>query len=104
MLEGFGYSIETDWRPARVELAATGARWVDLHPVCFDAAGCGRQANGEGGYFEYPVGCFALGQIAGRVVPCLSAEQQLRFRQGYELRDVDRHDLDLLEAVVGHEL
>jgi lincosamide nucleotidyltransferase A/C/D/E len=92
-LAGLGYAIETDWRPARVELAASGARWVDLHPVRFDASGHGRQADLDGGVFDYPPDCFVTGVIAGLTVPCLSAEQQLRFRQGYEPRDVDRHDL-----------
>lgn len=98
-LGALGYAIETDRRPARVELAATGARWVDLHPVHFAADGHGRQADGEGGSFEYPPGCFTTGRIGDRQVPCLTAEQQLRFRTGYELRDVDRHDIALLRPV-----
>src|SRR3954462_9576165 len=53
-LAGLGYVIETDWRPARVELAAPGSRWVDLHPVRFGADGHGRQAELDGGCFEYP--------------------------------------------------
>ena len=98
-LGGLGYAIETDRRPARVELAAGGGRWVDLHPVHFAADGHGRQADGEGGCFEYPPGCFTTGRIGDRDVPCLTAEQQLRFRTGYALRDVDRHDIELLTAV-----
>jgi hypothetical protein len=96
-LEGLGYAIETDWRPARVELAFEPARWVDLHPVRF-ADDVGRQADGKGGRFEYPPGAFTIGRIGGHVVPCLSAEQQLRFRSGYALRDVDRDDIALLVA------
>jgi lincosamide nucleotidyltransferase A/C/D/E len=95
-LTGLGYAIETDWRPTRVELAATGSRWVDLHPVRFDTRGFGRQANIAGRQFEYPSGCFVTGRIGGRVVGCLSAELQLHFRAGYELRPVDRHDLTVL--------
>jgi lincosamide nucleotidyltransferase A/C/D/E len=72
---------------------------VDLHPVRFDADGHGRQADLDGGSFAYPRGCLVSGRIGGRTVPCLSAEQQLRFRGGYELRDVDRHDLALLAAL-----
>jgi lincosamide nucleotidyltransferase A/C/D/E len=98
-LDELGYEIETDWRPARVELAAAQSRWVDLHPVRFDAAGDGRQADVDGGWFDYPRGCFVAGRIADRGVPCLSIDQQLRFRQGYELRDVDRHDIALLAAL-----
>ena len=95
-LEALGYAIETDWRPARVELAAAGARWVDLHPVAFGPDGSGRQGDLDGGWFAYPAECFTTGRIGGRTVACLSVAQQLRFRQGYELRDVDRHDLALL--------
>lgn len=95
-LAGLGYTIETDWRPVRVELAAAGARWVDLHPVRFDLDGNGLQADLDGGSFQYPRGCFVSGRISGRTVQCLSADQQRRFRVGYELRDVDRHDLSLL--------
>jgi lincosamide nucleotidyltransferase A/C/D/E len=99
-LADMGYSIETDWRPARVELVADEARWVDVHPVRFDADGHGRQADLDGGHFTYPAGCFVTGRIGGRAVACLSAEQQLRFRAGYGLRDIDWHDLSLLNGLV----
>lgn len=95
-LARIGYAIETDWRPARVELAAADERWVDLHPVTFDAHGHGRQPDFDGGHFDYPPECFVTGRIGGATVRCLSAEQQRRFHAGYALRDVDRHDLALL--------
>jgi lincosamide nucleotidyltransferase A/C/D/E len=98
-LAGLGYTIEADWRPIRVELSATGSRSVDLHPVRFDARGLGRQADFGGRHFEYPTGCFVTGRIGGRVVGCLSAELQSRFRAGYDLRPADRHDLTLLAAL-----
>jgi lincosamide nucleotidyltransferase A/C/D/E len=31
-LEGLGYIIETDWLPLRVELAASGERWMERPP------------------------------------------------------------------------
>jgi lincosamide nucleotidyltransferase A/C/D/E len=93
VLGRLGYAVETDWRPVRVELAAGGGRWVDLHPLVFDGDGVGRQAALEGSPFEYPRGAFATGSIEGVSVACLSVAQQLRFHQGYELRDIDRHDL-----------
>jgi lincosamide nucleotidyltransferase A/C/D/E len=99
VLGGLGYTIETDWRPTRVELVAAGSRWVDLHPVRFDAHGQGRQADLGGGHFEYPSGCFVSGRSGCSMVGCLSVELQLRFRAGYELRDVDRHDLALLATL-----
>ena len=97
VLESRGYTIDTDWRPVRVELIKPGVGWVDLHPVGFDESGHGRQADVGGGGFDYPPGAFTFGALADVVIPCLSPNQQLRFRRGYQLRDVDRHDLQLLE-------
>jgi hypothetical protein len=34
-------------------------------------------------------------------VPCLSGTQQLRFRQGYDWRHVDHHDVSLIRAAIG---
>jgi lincosamide nucleotidyltransferase A/C/D/E len=98
-LEALGFSVETDWRPIRVELAAAGARRVDLHPVVFDAAGHGHQADLDGGHFDYPRDAFAHGSIAGRTVACLSLQQQVRFHTGYEPREVDPHDIALLHRL-----
>jgi lincosamide nucleotidyltransferase A/C/D/E len=82
-----------------IELKQHGERFVDLHPVTFDAHGYGRQADLDGGYFEYPPDCFVSGRIGGTTVRCLSADRQRRFRSGYELRDVDRRDLALLRGL-----
>jgi lincosamide nucleotidyltransferase A/C/D/E len=98
-LELRGFSVETDWRPVRVELVAEPSRWVDLHPVVFDADGDGRQADVDGGHFEYPRDCFTAGSIEGIPVPCLSVDQQLRFHAGYQPRDNDGHDLALLRRL-----
>ena len=95
VLAGRGYRVETDWRPVRVELVSLGGR-VDLHPVVFDGTGHGLQAGLDGAAFHYPPDGLSTGRLAGVAVPCLSGEQQLRFRQGYAHRDEDRHDLALL--------
>jgi lincosamide nucleotidyltransferase A/C/D/E len=42
---------------------------------------------------------FTLGRLGGRRVPCFTVEAQCLFHTGYELRDVDRHDLGLLDAL-----
>lgn len=94
-----GYVVETDWRPVRVEVAAPGGRWVDLHPVVFDKAGDGVQADLGGGIFTYPAACFVTGTIAGREVGCLSVQQQVKFHSGYEPREVDLADLALLNQL-----
>jgi lincosamide nucleotidyltransferase A/C/D/E len=93
-----GFEVTVDWLPSRVELTASDGRRVDLHPVEFRADGAGLQAGLEGPGFEYPVDGFTSGMIDGRRVPCLSASQQLRFREGYPPRDVDVHDIALLRA------
>lgn len=98
-LTAHGYAVETDWRPVRVELAAPGARWVDLHPVVFDAAGRGTQAGLDGTTFAYPAGCLVTGTIGGREVGCLSVAQQVAFHTGYPPRDVDLADLALLRRL-----
>jgi lincosamide nucleotidyltransferase A/C/D/E len=98
-LHSLGYIVETDWLPIRVELAASGQRWVDVHPVRFDADGVGTQGDPEGVHFVYPPTAFATGRLAGRVVPCLSVHQQELFRSGYDLRPHDEHDLRMLAAL-----
>ena len=97
VLSNHGYTIDTDWRPVRVELIKPGVGWVDVHPVEFDLAGHGRQASSHGGWFDYPPDAFSAGHLARVAIPCLSRDQQLRFHRGYELRDVDLHDLRLIE-------
>jgi lincosamide nucleotidyltransferase A/C/D/E len=98
VLSDLGYQPETDWRPVRIEVAAAGSRWVDVHPVKFREDGHGRQAGLGGAHFDYVPSSFTTGSLAGRRVNCLSAEQQRQFRTGYELRPQDLHDLAELDA------
>ena len=98
-LEALGYRVTTDQRPVRVELSRADGSHVDLHPITFDATGHGRQPDLDGGWFDYPVGCFVTGFLEGKPVPCLSVEQQVRFHTGYPPRDDDLHDLALLRQV-----
>jgi lincosamide nucleotidyltransferase A/C/D/E len=101
-LTGLGYVTETDWLPSRIEVRAPGHRWVDVHPVAFGEDGSGRQADLDGGFFEYPPDAFGRGLIAGRSVGCLSARQQRLFHDlGYEHRPQDIHDLAQLDALPG---
>jgi lincosamide nucleotidyltransferase A/C/D/E len=100
VLRAIGYEIETDWRPARVELAAQGERWVDLHPVTFDEQGTGWQANVDDlPPFRYPPEAFARGLVGGVGVVCLAVEQQLLFHTGYQPRPQDLADLELLQQL-----
>ena len=60
-LARLGYSVQTDWLPVRVELAASGQRWVDLHPLRLDEAGDGVQAGLDGAVFLYHSSCCVSG-------------------------------------------
>lgn len=100
-LGALGYRVETDWRPVRVELALQNHAWVDLHPVHFDELGHGRQADLDGGRFDYPPEAFTTGLLSGVVTPCLSREQQVRFHSGYEPGPKDLHDLAALKELSG---
>ena len=103
LLRPLGYRPETDWLPVRLELAADGERWVDLHPVAFDAQGDGRQAGLDGTCFAYPATELVVGSIKGHLLPCLSAARQHVFHSGYPLRDVDVRDLALLAGLADRE-
>ena len=88
--------MDTDWRPNRVELVAPGRGRVDLHPLLLDEHGGARQPALGGSYHRFDRSWFTVGELGGRQVPCVSAEAQRFFHQGYEHRPIDRHDLDLL--------
>lgn len=99
VLAELGYTVETDWRPNRVELAAADRGWVDLHPLLIDEGGNARQAALDGGFHWFPSSFFTAGSLDGVPVPCVSAEAQRLFHAGYEQREVDAHDLALLDAL-----
>lgn len=101
VLGGLGYRTETDWLPVRLELAAPGRRWVDLHPVVFDAHGDGLQPGLDGASFAYPAADLVAGRVEGHRLPCLSAARQRAFHTGYPPRPQDRHDLALLDTLEG---
>jgi lincosamide nucleotidyltransferase A/C/D/E len=98
-LAGLGYVIETDWRPNRVELVAPGWGWVDVHPLVIDDDGNARQAALGGGWHEFPRSFFTIGHIGNVAVPCVTKEAQRLFHSGYDLRQVDRQDLALLDQL-----
>jgi lincosamide nucleotidyltransferase A/C/D/E len=101
LLGGLGFVVTVDSFPSRAELTARDGRRVDVHPVRFAADGSGLQAGSDDTSFHYAADGFSQGTIGGHAVPCLSVEQQLTFREGYELREVDRHDLALLRPRAG---
>lgn len=103
LLTELHFIVTVDWLPVRAELTAPDGRKVDVHPVVFAADGSGVQAGLDGATFHYAAAGFSEGTIAGEPVRCLSVAQQLRFRQGYDLRDVDHHDIALLRDHAGRQ-
>jgi lincosamide nucleotidyltransferase A/C/D/E len=98
-----GFVETLNWRPVRFVVTDPLGREIDLHPLTFAADGSAVQASPDPDHlFVYPASCFVVaGTIEGTAVPCLSAEQQVYFHQGYEPADHDRHDMAQLRRVFG---
>jgi len=94
-----GFAVTADWSPSRLELTAADGRTVDVHPVAFADDGTGVQAGFGGDEFRYAADGFTTGTIDGSPIPCLSVQQQLQFREGYDPRPVDDHDVALLHRL-----
>ncbi|MEV5528093.1 nucleotidyltransferase domain-containing protein [Streptomyces prunicolor] len=97
-----GFVESLDRRPIRFVVTAPGGREIDLHPLVFADDGSATQSSPEPERpFAYPASCFVTGTIKGMPVPCLSAEQQVYFHQGYEPTERDRHDMAQLRRAFG---
>ncbi|MFF3705434.1 nucleotidyltransferase domain-containing protein [Streptomyces phaeochromogenes] len=97
-----GFVETLDRRPVRFVVTDPRGREIDLHPLVFATDGSAVQASPDPHRpFLYPAPCFVSGAILGTTVPCLSAEQQVYFHQGYEPADHDRHDMAQLRRVFG---
>jgi lincosamide nucleotidyltransferase A/C/D/E len=108
-LAALGYVVETDWLPNRIELHRAGRAGspggrVDVHPLTFGPDGDAVQAGLDGAVFRYPANGFVTGVIGGVRVDCLSRRLQVAFHAGYELRDVDRHDLGVLASLAPRDV
>jgi lincosamide nucleotidyltransferase A/C/D/E len=101
VIMALGYRVADDEMPTRLDLRDQRDYRIDLHPITLDDQGNGRQQLQDGTFGTYTrEGLTGTGVISGRPVRCLSAALQLRFHQGYELDDADRHDIELLRRLV----
>lgn len=98
-LQENGFIIETDWLPARMELYSVELGYIDIHPFILNEDGTSRQADLQGGWYEFQSDYFGETTLDGRVIPCISLKGQKIFHSGYELRDKDIHDLSILDAI-----
>lgn len=97
-----GFAETLDARPVRFVVSDRSGREIDLHPLVFAQDGSATQASPDPEHpFAYPASCFVTGVVAGTVVPCMSAEQQVYFHQGYEPSDRDLHDMARLRKAFG---
>lgn len=99
-LKNEGYEITTDWHPCRIELYHPQQGYIDIHPLVIAIDGSARQAMPHGrGWYHFEADYFTYAPFGGRSVPCLSVKAQKLFHRGYELREKDRHDLEILERI-----
>ena len=94
-----GYVITTDWSPCRIELFHPELGYLDIHPLIINEDGSARQADPDGGWYDFEAKWFSQASFEGRLIPCLSAEAQKLFHSGYELREVDKIDIKILGSI-----
>jgi 2'-5' RNA ligase len=89
------------WLPTRIVLSDDRWHLVDLHPATFSGDRVVAQ-TADGNVVRLDrAEAFTTGTVAGRPVPCLSAQLQIAVHRGYEIREVDREDVVRLSEAAG---
>lgn len=96
----YGYVIETDWSPVRVELHHNNLGYLDIHPFTLNGDGTSKQPDLEGGWYEFEADYFGSATFEERKIPCISVKGQKVFHTGYELRAVDKHDIQIIKRLL----
>ena len=99
ILAKHGYKIDTDQRPVRIELYSDELGYLDIHPFVLNEDGTSKQADHEGGWYEFEKDYFSSTVFEDKIIPCISLKGQKIFHSGYELRDKDKHDITVLEDI-----
>ncbi len=99
LLRHNGYSITTDWRPVRIELYHDRLGFLDIHPLTMAADGSTRQSDGKGGWYDFQFDWFTNVNFEDRIIACISLDGQLHFHSGYEPREKDLIDLQILNML-----
>lgn len=100
ILKEHGYVIETDWAPVRIELYSKTYGYIDIHPFILQEDGSAKQADLEGGWYEFSADFFGTAVFEERKIPCISAKGQKVFHTGYPLRDIDKHDVKIIDSLL----
>ncbi len=95
----YGYEVDTDWKPVRIELYSEKYGYLDIHPFILNEDGTSKQADLEGGFYEFEKDFFSNAIFEGKTIPCISLKGQKIFHSGYELRDKDKQDISVLEGI-----
>lgn len=100
-----GFRLTEGQPPLCFVLADDHGHMVDVHPVAFDDQGNGHYTMAGDQVWVYPGAGFAgTGTIDGQPVRCLTAEVQVLCHAGYQLREVDFHDMQALHRRFGVRL
>lgn len=99
ILADYGYEMDTDWTPVRIELYSKEFGYLDIHPFVLNDDGTSKQANPEGGWYEFEADYFGNAVFEGKTIPCISVKGQKVFHTGYKLRDIDKHDMEMLGII-----
>lgn len=100
ILSEYAYEVDTDWKPVRIELYSDNLGYLDIHPFILNADGTSKQADLEGGWYEFEKDFFGNALFEGKTIPCITVKGQKIFHSGYELRDKDIHDISILDNIV----
>ena len=95
----YGYEVDTDWKPVRIELYSEKYGYLDIHPFILNEDGTSKQADLEGGFYEFEKDFFSNAIFEGKTIPCISLKGQKIFHSGYELSDKDKQDISVLEGI-----
>lgn len=100
ILADYEYEVDTDWAPVRIELYSEKLGYLDIHPFILNEDGTSKQADLEGGWYEFEDDYFGSAVFEGETISCISVKGQKVFHTGYELRDVDKHDIEIIERLL----
>lgn len=82
VLLNLGYKIDTDWKPVRIELYSDELGYLDIHPFVLNEDGTSKQADLEGGWYEFEKDYFGSAFFEGKTIPCISLKGQRVFHSG----------------------
>lgn len=71
LLLEYGYEVDTDWKPVRIELYSEKYGYLDIHPFVLNRDGTAKQADLEGGWHEFEKDFFGNAVFERRTIPCI---------------------------------